>query len=161
MAPYFKYDRGPRNRNMKIKTNKPDRKWLELARERGFTRRTGARCPLKEILLDIGGWAVCVPHVEPDLANILARGRRFPGKSIMMKGEPCRCHENSALCWDTNRDSCNICTGYALTRDGMWRQHSWVVTRTGIVVETTMKRVQYFGFVLNHTECEIFLENNT
>jgi hypothetical protein len=56
---------------------------------------------------------------------------------------------------------CSICTGYALTRDGMWRQHSWVYTRSGTVVETTVKRVQYFGFIMNETECEIFLEDNT
>lgn len=144
-----------------MKTKKPARSWLKAARERGFTMNTGDKMlrPLKKKLLDIGGWGVCIRQ-EPDLENILSRGRRFPGKSIMMKGEPCQCHMNSAMCWDANREICKICTGYALTRDGMWRQHSWVVTNEGLVVETTMKRISYFGFIMTEDECEIFLDQN-
>lgn len=135
---------------------------MRLARQRGFTLRTGdpAFLPLKKKLLEIGGWSVCIPGIEPDLEKILSRGRRFPGKSRTMRGEPCRCHENSALCWEENRELCSIVTGYALTRDGMWRQHSWVYTNTGLVIETTVKRVQYWGYVLTEEECELFLENN-
>lgn len=142
-----------------IKTIPPDTRWLRLARERGFTLRTGdpTHRPLKKILLEIGGWGVCI-NQEPDLEKILRRGVIFPGKSRMMKGEPCQCHRNSALCWDENRELCTICTGYALTRDGMWRQHTWVVTNSGLVIETTMKRVQYFGFMMTPEECELFLE---
>jgi hypothetical protein len=145
----------------KPKTTLPDRKWLRLAREYGFTQRTGNRdCPLKKNLLAIGGWGVCVPHIEPDLQKILKRGRRFPGKSKSMRGERSRCHSNSAFCWAENEDKCSICTGYALSRDGMWRQHTWVYTHNGVVVETTEKRVAYFGFVMDKKECELFhLEN--
>jgi hypothetical protein len=146
---------------MKIKTKTPDRAWLRRARASGFTLRTGNRsCELKKKLLAIGGWAVCAPVIEPDLMKILERGRKFPGKSKMMRGEPCRCHSNSACCWDENRELCKICTGYALSKDGMWRQHSWVYTNDGTVVETTEKRLQYFGFVMTDEECELFLENN-
>lgn len=142
----------------KIKTDPPDREWLERAVD--HTRGHGPHPELKDILLDIGGWAACIPRIEPDIEKIMARGRRFPGKSIMMKGEPSRCHSNSAYCWDENRDSCSICTGYALSRDGMWRQHSWVRTNSGLVVETTEKRAQYFGYIMNLAECEMFLAEN-
>jgi hypothetical protein len=146
---------------MKIKTLKPDRSWLRHARKAGITARTGNRdCPLKKALLKIGGWAAVIPNIEPDLLKILERGRRFPGRSKTMRGEPCRCHSNSALCWDENRELCRICTGYALSKDGVWRQHSWVLTNDGTVVETTEKRVQYFGYVLTEKECEEFLESN-
>lgn len=146
---------------MKIKTLEPERGWLERARKSGFTLKTGnTGCPLKKKLLEIGGWAACIPHLEPDLEKILSRGRRFPGKSVMMKGEPSRCHSNSAYCWDANRELCKICTGYALSRDGMWRQHSWVLHSDGTVVETTEKRVQYFGYVMTEEECERFLLDN-
>lgn len=146
---------------MKIKTTPPDRRWLKAGRERGFTLKTGEpeHIPLKKILLGIGGWGVCI-NQEPDLENIIGRGRRFPGRSKMMKGEPCQCHYNSAACWDENRELCRICTGYALSRDGMWRQHSWVYTNSGRVVETTMKRVAYWGFVMTEGECERFLFYN-
>lgn len=146
---------------MKIKTFRPGSRWLRLARERGFTLGTGdpSLLPLKRKLLEIGGWSVCVT-LDRDLGKIISRGRRFPGKSTMMKGEPSRCHSNSALCWDENRELCTICTGYALTRDGMWRQHSWILTHEGKVVETTVKRVQYFGYVMTEDECEHFLYDN-
>lgn len=143
---------------MKIKTNPPDPSWLERAIE--HTRGHGPNQELKEILLDIGGWGACVPRIEPDLDKILKRGGRFPGKSTMMKGQPSQCHSNSAFCWDENRELCRICTGYALTRDGMWRQHSWILTNDGKVVETTVKRVQYFGYVMTPEECEEFLLDN-
>jgi hypothetical protein len=144
----------------KIKTDPPDAAWLERAR--AHTRGRGRRrhLGLKNVLLDIGGWAACIPNVEEDLAKLLERGRRFPGRSVSMKGEPSRCHSNSAYCWDENRGSCSICTGYALSRDGMWRQHSWLLTNQGRVVETTEKRVQYFGYVLDEEECELFLFQN-
>lgn len=142
----------------KIKTNPPAQDWLARAIE--HTRGHGPHQELKSILLDIGGWAACVPRIEPDIENIMSRGRRFPGKSISMKGEPSRCHSNSAFCWDENRGECRICTGYALTRDGMWRQHSWCRTNSGIIVETTVKRVQYFGYIMTEHECERFLLEN-
>jgi len=143
---------------MKIKTNPPDPGWLERAIE--HTRGHGPNPELKDILLDIGGWAACIPRIEPDLDKLLQRGRRFPGKSKTMRGERSRCHSNSAYCWDENRELCSICTGYALTRDGMWRQHSWILTNDRIVVETTVKRIQYFGYVMTPAECELFLLEN-
>lgn len=146
---------------MKIKTDKPDPSWLRRARKAGVTKLTGNKnCPLKKILLDIGGWGAVIPHVEKDLEKILGRGRRFPGKSKTMRGQPSQCHSNSAYCWDENRELCKICTGYALSRDGVWRQHSWCYTNNGVVVETTEKRVQYFGYVMDEDECEQFLFEN-
>lgn len=146
---------------MKIKTDTPDGSWLREARKAGITARTGNRdCQLKKALLAIGGWGAVIPAIESDFVNILKRGRRFPGKSKTMRGENCRCHSNSAACWDENRELCKICTGYALSRDGVWRQHSWVYTNNGVVVETTEKRVQYFGYILTEDECEEFHAQN-
>jgi hypothetical protein len=142
-----------------ILANPPDREWLERASE--HTRGKGSHPELKEILIEIGGWAAVIPRIESDLKRILARGRRFPGRSTTMKGEPSRCHSNSACCWDENRELCRICTGYALSKDGVWRQHSWIYTNKGAVVETTEKMVQYYGFVMTHDECEDFLFGNS
>ena len=144
-----------------MKTKTPDRKWLRFAREQGFTLRTGdpKHLPLKKILLGIGGWGVCIRQ-EPDLERIVESGYRFPGRSKSMKGQPSQCHSNSAFCWDANRELCTICTGYALSRDGMWRQHSWVFTHDGVVVETTEKRIAYWGYLMTPDECEQFLFEN-
>lgn len=141
-----------------IKTNPPDPEWLLKAKE--HTRGNGPHQELKNKLLDIAGWAAVIPVVEEDLEKLMTRGRKFPGRSRTMKGEPCRCHSNSALCWDENRELCSICTGYALSRDGVWRQHSWVLTNLGTVIETTEKRIQYYGYVMTPEECELFLLDN-
>jgi hypothetical protein len=150
-----------------IKTNPPDREWLEKANHNGFTRNhvfdVGRLEGLKNRLLDIGGWSVVLPRLEPDFLKLLTRGRRFAGKSIMMKGESSQCHCNSAYLWDANKESLYISTGYALSKDGIWRQHSWCVRptkRSWRVVETTQKRVQYFGYILHHNESEQFFFDN-
>jgi hypothetical protein len=58
----------------KIKTLAPDRRWRKLLNERGFTRSYRFQNidlePLKRILLDIGGWAVCLPYNDPDMQYI-------------------------------------------------------------------------------------------
>lgn len=62
-----------------------------------------------------------------------------------------------------NQGRCSIATGYALSEDGLWRSHSWVIQpmkRTVRVWETTVKRVAYFGVVLTDEECEQFWYDN-
>ena len=55
-------------------------------------------------------------------------------------------------------------TGYALSDDGMWRQHSWCICDAGeeyiedsIIIETTEKRLAYFGFIMDEEESEEFV----
>jgi hypothetical protein len=113
------------------------------------------------MLLNIGGWAVCLPKIDSDLEKIVGRGQKFPGRSQLFLGQPSQCHSNSADLWDQNKDKLKICTGYALSRDGLWRQHSWCYhIHNKIVIETTMKRIQYFGFVLEDNEAEDFYVDN-
>lgn len=95
-------------------------------------------------------------YYEEDLHDILARGVFLRGYNAMfMPGEACRCHANSAYLWDVNRKTMLIATGYALSRDGMWRQHSWCVSRkSNRVIETTEKRLLYYGFIMTDRESE-------
>lgn len=152
---------------MKIKTLNPDIAWRKLANNKGWTRKYSCsdknQEKLKQKLLNIGGWAVCFPYSDPDIDHILNRGFRFAAKAKMMRGEPSQCHANSAALWDNNRDKAQICTGYALTKDGMWRQHSWCVIKTlrsYKVIETTLPRVSYYGYILDQDEAETFLFQN-
>lgn len=115
---------------------------------------------LHDRILSFGGDEVCMTAFNDDDEIILSRGQFFYGKSRLHKGEPQQCHYNSAKLWYENRGRCNIATGYALSKDGLWRSHSWVVVpkpRSIQIVETTVKRVAYFGVVLNDEECEKFL----
>jgi len=152
---------------MKIKTKNPDRKWRTLANKNGWTIKYQHENldleNLKKRLLAIGGWAVCLSRHEPDFENILNRGERFAARAKMMRGEPCQCHSNSANLWDNNRDISYLCTGYALSKDGMWRQHSWCVVRTPKsykVIETTEPRISYFGYIMDQKEAEKFFYEN-
>lgn len=150
-----------------INTMPPSVEWVDINKANGFTRdsvfQDGKLEGLKTHLLDIGGWCVILPAIEEDFLKLITRGRRFAGKSIFMKGLPSQCHYNSACLWDENRDSLYIATGYALSKDGVWRQHSWCTLptkRSWRVVETTEKRVQYFGYILHHKEAEQFYFDN-
>lgn len=119
---------------------------------------------LHDKLLSFGGEEVLMPSIEEDLEAILERGQFFHGDHVhMMPGEPSQCHHNASRMWDANRGRCQIATGYALSEDGLWRQHSWVVqplTLSWRVWETTEKRIAYFGVVFNDDECEEFLYSN-
>ena len=90
----------------------------------------------------------------------------------IIQGETSQCHTNSAMLWEANksrtlegpyREELALATGYAMSEDGLWRQHSWCVLRTPArvkVVETTVPRVAYYGFVMTHAEAERFAEKS-
>lgn len=110
-------------------------------------------------------------YIEEDIDNILTYGQLWQGgnKIKMMKGEPSQCHYNSCALYKANLlntkldGDLTIATGYALSKDGMWRQHSWLVLRkcrSYKIVETTEKREAYFGFAMNAEKCLEFMRDN-
>lgn len=133
----------------------------QLSKDELTMREFGAK------LLSFGGHDTCFAHgPDEDLDKLMTRGQLWYPKGLkMMRGENCQCHSNSARLWDANREGGKvfIATGYALSEDGMWRQHSWCIQvkpRSVNVVETTVPRTAYFGFVLNEEEAEDFYDNN-
>lgn len=119
---------------------------------------------LRQKLLAFAGEVVCFPPCEEDLDNILSYGQFWVGGNAkLMRGEPNRCHVNSANLWEQNKEATRICTGYALSEDGIWRQHSWLVwhkARSNQIVETTAKRIAYYGFVMPYDMCQQFADEN-
>jgi hypothetical protein len=124
--------------------------------------------PLNEILLSFGGERTCLHSEEIDLEDILDRGQLWLGDhSKSVRGYNCQCHFNSANLWDKHKDNPNknvkVATGYALSEDGLWRQHTWCVLvkpRKNQILESTTERLAYFGFVLTDEESKIFLQKN-
>jgi hypothetical protein len=116
---------------------------------------------LREKLLSFGGEEV-VPVKEEDLDKILNRGILLNSPIIkLISGRPCGCHENSANYWDLHQRTSELMTGWALSEDGLWRQHSWVrIIKSGRVVETTTRRSMYFGFVMTQDEADEFVAMN-
>ncbi len=121
---------------------------------------------LREKLLSFGGESVCLPAYEEDIDNILLHGQFWFGSNAKkIKGEPCRCHSNSCKYYlNAKKEDVRICTGYALSEDGMWRQHTWVIAhkaRSNQIIETTEPRIGYFGFVLTTEQCKGFCVANS
>jgi hypothetical protein len=156
----------PSIRPIDLKLTVPDKEWMKDLRKKGFLRDTvfdkGQLEFLKERLLNIAGTAVCLPVIEEDCRKIMERGSAVLGRAIIMKkGRDCACHSNTAAMWDVNKEKLTIVTGYGLSEDSVWRQHSWgVMTETGQIVETTTKRRMYYGFRLTEAEAESFYDSN-
>lgn len=123
---------------------------------------------LREKLVAFAGDAVCLAFDEPDIDVILERGQFWPGHNAkLIKGYPSKCHRNAADLYRINPELVSagklcICTGYALSEDGLWRQHSWLIRknqRSNQIIETTQKRVLYMGAVLTAEESKKFCQN--
>ena len=102
-----------------------------------------------------------VPRSEPYLDQLLAYGEELDGSVELVPGKAHDCHANSARLWRGNRAALAIATGYALSEDGLWRQHSWIIrkyptTKQPRILETTLTRVKYFGCILDDDEAEVF-----
>lgn len=133
-------------------TTAPDAEWQEAWKAAAFNPLTWRKdtpglddaLKLHARLVSMGGWAACMRDVR--LAPILlAEGTIASGADAeMVKGRPSDCHENcrELVSWDRTLVAHY---GYALSDDGMWREHSWCVQRDGRIVETTVGRVAYFG----------------
>ena len=114
---------------------------------------------LKQILLDIGGKEARVEDDEPDCYQLLTRGTLFnKPQDILYNGEMCQCHKNSVFLWEKNKREERLVTGYALSNIGVWHQHSWILYEDNII-ETTLPREKYYGYILNEMESENFLLN--
>lgn len=150
----------------KVQTNKIDGEWLDRLRNRGFTCDTifdvGQYEKLKHRLLALGGEAVILPPVERDYENIMERGTAFLKTNLSLSpGRSNECHKNAAKLWAASNGRLQIGTGYGLSEDGAWRQHSWAYSsRDQQVHETTEPMALYFGFILTDEEAAEFETEN-
>ncbi len=99
---------------------------------------------LKSKLLALGGTTV-VWREEPHLSVLVEQGHVFDLESKMTYGAAGQCHANVARLFMLE-DDIKIATGYALSDDGLWRQHSWGI-KDETILETTVKREKYFGII--------------
>lgn len=120
--------------------------------------------PLEQKLFALGGTRM-VYRYEPDLKLLLERGETFYGTIELVSGDPHQCHFNVARLWNEQREIFSVVTGYALSEDGLWRQHSWLLRGKSTVdlyhlIETTTSRIVYFGVSLTQAEAEVFYQRN-
>ena len=94
------------------------------------------------------------------LPDLIEEGCLHEGKVRMTYGRPSRCHDNVMQQWRSKRFSA-IGTGFGLSADGLWREHSWGLSRNGTIVETTANRTAYFGIRLVGDEAAAFAGKGT
>lgn len=116
-------------------------------------------------LLAHGGDAVvALPDPEEALGELLEHARvSVPGRTgtLLLSGRPSDCHGNVARLWTAKELPLRcVATGYALSDDGLWRQHSWAVQDNGAVVETTEVREMYAGVCLDAKAADRFAAAN-
>jgi hypothetical protein len=114
-------------------------------------------------LLGIGGDRVVVFHDDLELCEpFVAQGKVLSYKKLRITGgEERECHRNCAALWLRNPGKYKIGTGFGLSEDQTWRRHSWIVTSTGDLIETTLAREVYFGIMLDGRGAKLFAETYT
>jgi hypothetical protein len=116
---------------------------------------------LRTMLLEIGGVElVAPPTFDPDVPILIKHGSVMNATVVCNILDEGRCHENVSELWlDEEKSLTGIGIGYALSADGLWRQHSWGV-RQNEIVETTEERQKYFGRLLQGPDAGMFAETN-
>jgi uncharacterized protein DUF4265 len=115
---------------------------------------------LKQQLLTIDGWAVVLLDGETHASALQERGELRDGDSAERREmTPSACHSNVSDVYLSDT-SLTPWVGYALSADGMWRQHGWLATAQGTLIETTVARVKYFGIPLVGAEALEYAVSN-
>jgi len=91
---------------------------------------------------------------KTEIERLIKRGVIFGPTEKFDLGGPSQCHNNVIDKYLENNNY-EIVTGYALSEDGLWRSHSWLL-KEGIVFETTEERLKYFGVILKEDEPGLF-----
>lgn len=130
---------------------------------KGLVRR--CKQSIRDKLLSFGGWESCIMAFDRDMDRVIGAGVLLDGaQARRYRGQPSRCHDNSAyFCLDYPNCRATM-SGYALSEDGVWRGHSWGVeklARGTRLVETTVPRLAYFGFVRTIKETNELLDGAT
>ena len=116
---------------------------------------------LRTRLLVIGGVElVAPPNRDPDVPALVEQGELITGSVKLESMDSSRCHENLSELWTDRKTGLTaIGTGYALSKDGLWRQHSWGM-KDHEIIETTKERTTYFGILLEGSTADAFAQAN-
>jgi hypothetical protein len=110
---------------------------------------------LNERLVAIGGDILVLAPVgmgpSPEFQQqwvllLLEHGRLIDTPVTLKQKEMSNCDQSVATIWRRKQYGiASICSGYALSDDGLWREHTWGILRDGGILETTIAREKYFG----------------
>src|SRR4051794_38496704 len=126
--------------------------------ERDFPGGRGVWTSFCPALLAHGG-ALVVPPPTPDLLLDVQRdqGQVFDPSTIEVRVGSDDCHRNAARLWRAGVASA-VGTGYALSDDELWREHSWAWNTADVLIETTVARTRYFGIRFDGEDARWFAD---
>jgi hypothetical protein len=96
--------------------------------------------------IDSKSHIVAMPHEYIDLKLILNDAKLDESTVLYLPLESSQCHNNCDFLLAQKLAS-NIYCGYAMSKDGLWRFHSWGKAESGEIIETTEPREKYYGIV--------------
>lgn len=122
---------------------------------------------LREKLLEIGGKKLASCNYEPHLEELLSDGHLINPSSIEVieAGEMSQCHRNCSQIFMMREenfedsDKVEIGVGWGLS-DEIWRQHTWLVINNDKIIETTVKRNNYYGITMKGERAEKYAMKN-
>jgi hypothetical protein len=116
---------------------------------------------LRPLLLKLGGTYIFAPQrSDPGLSLLIESGFVISGPILVKSMDYRACHRNVATIWKARKYGIvAIGSGYALSSDDLSWEHSWGIRREGIL-ESTKKRLKYFGLVLQGAAANSFAEAN-
>ena len=82
---------------------------------------------LKRLVLKIRGCQLVVPlALDGNVAGLIDSGFVMQGPVVLKRMAANSCHLNASRLWAEHKHGVvAIGSGYALSADGLWRQHSW------------------------------------
>lgn len=145
----------------RVRTTPMDSEWKQrLDMQDSLT--DPARQKLRDKLLSYGGEEALIRSSDipsEEVERLLTRGQFWLGTRAVTdfkKMEAINCHGNSACLMREGLGE--VVNGYALSPDGLWRNHSWLLQPNGKLIETTVRRKAYFGVVLTRAEVKMEIE---
>jgi hypothetical protein len=138
----------------KTKNEQPQASGLCSDANSTLLKTNPAAVKLRDLLLSHEGKRVSGLGVRPDydipetlIRPLLEFGCYRIGKGACLRKRGMklgRCHANAQKLVMEGKEPI-YAIGFALSEDGYWRPHSWCVSKKGNVVETTARRVSYYG----------------
>ena len=150
-----------------------DRSQAKFLRQRtaSMSKAVPAYASLRKRLLRLRGIEVVPPVLDSssaaqlarqryDVGQVLQAGRTWSGaRAKIEEMETNSCHRNVARLCRSRRG--HIASGWALSMDGLWREHSWLVKSAGkaseYLIETTVSWLLYHGYILYDEEMNWFI----
>lgn len=96
--------------------------------------------------IDSQSHIVATPHEHIDLHKFLTEAKLDESIVLYLPLESSQCHNNCDFLL-AQKLAANIYCGYAMSKDGLWRFHSWGKSESGEIIETTEPREKYVGIV--------------